>query len=439
VIHNQTAAKPPGLFYMTERTNNFLMFLVISLTIRGMYVFMFSNCFSQDLVGWNKVSESLSAGENPYHATSLLDWPPFWMQLIFLFKKISLVTHLSFDTVVRVFLIVTESALALLLYSALTRFTEARSAAKLLIFGIAINPISIFQVCQHCNFDVLVGFWILLAVYMLLRFQERHEPEFWLFACFALGMGALTKTVPLCLAPLLLLSIRKINLTERFLGMALLLVPITLALSIVYVLTPADIETKVIGYRSTPGGFGFTELFLSLGAPHLADAWPRVFEAIYGAGWLSLGAWLLSKDTLEKRKIVLIATNLLLAIVVLGPGKGLQYIYWFLPLLVLLYGWAERKTRVFLIILYGIAAISYTIEYALSYNIYGSFLLDGTFSLDFIQTDALLKLGLKLTSNKWETILLLPLWVVYFVFLATSCVTIGREIIGDLKVVWQRK
>jgi hypothetical protein len=420
---------------MNERTNKFLLFLVISLSVRGMYVFMFANCFSRDLVGWNKVSDAFSAGEIPYHATGFLNWPPFWMQLIFLFKKISLLTHLSFDTVVRGFLILTESIMALLLYSALNRFTGMRSTVKLLIFGIALNPISIFQVCQHCNFDVLVGFWILLAVYMLLRFQERHEPGFWLFACFALGMGALTKTVPLCLAPLLLLSIRKINLTERFLGMVLLLVPMMLALSIIYVLTPTDIETKVFSYRGTPGGFGFTGLFHLLGTEHMVAIWPRVFEMVYGAGWISLGTWLLSKDTLDIRKIVLIAANLLIAVVVLGSGKGLQYIYWFLPLLVLLYGLAERSTRVFLVVLYGVAAVSYTIEYAFSYNIYGSFLLGGAFSLDFVQTDALLKLGLKLTTNEWETVLLLPLWIVYFTFLATSCSSIGREIICDLKVL----
>jgi hypothetical protein len=423
---------------MTERANGFLLFLVISLTLRGLYLFVFSNCFSQDLVGWNKVSEALSAGENPYHTTGLLNWPPLWLQLIFLFKKISLVAHVSFNTVVRGFLIVTESSLALLLYAALIRFTEARGAAKLLILGIAINPISIFQVCQHCNFDVLAGFWILLAVYLLMRFQEHHEPNFWLLACFALGMGALTKTVPLCLAPLLLVSIRKINWSGRFLGMVLLLVPITLALSIVYVLTPADIATKVVGYRSIPGGFGFTGIFILLGAQPTADIWPRVFEVIYGTGWFLLGGWLLSKDALDKRQIVLIAVNLLLAIVVLGPGKGMQYIYWFLPLLVLLYGLAERKMRVFLMIMYEVAAVSYTIQYALSYNIYGSFLLGGAFPLNFAHTETLLKLGLKLSTNKWETILMLPLWILYSVFLASSCAKIGREIFGCLKNRWHR-
>ena len=416
-----------------ERTSKFLLFLVISLTIRGTYLFFFSNCFSQDLVSWNKVSNALSTGENPYQVTDCLSWPPFWMQLIYLFKTVSLVTHLSFNAVVRGFLITTESLLALLLYAAITRFAGPRGATKLLVFGIAANPIAIFQVCQHCNFDVLVGFWILLAVYMVLRFQERQELEFWLLACFALGMGALTKTVPLCLAPLLLLSIRKINLTGRILGIVLLLLPMALAVSIVYVLAPAATETRVINYRSTPGGFGFSGWFITLGAQHLENIWPRVFELVYGAGWLLLAAWLLTKEALDKRKVVLIALNLLLGVLVLGPGKGLQYIYWLLPLAVLLYGLAEHKTRVYLMILYGVATVSYLIEYAFSYNIYGGFLLSGAFPLNPVQHEALIKLGLKLNTNEWETVLLTPLWITYAWFLAVFSFKTGGEIICDFK------
>jgi len=92
------------------------------------------------------------------------------MQLIYLFKELSLSLHLPFDDIVRAFLIVTESGMALLLYATIIRYVKSANALRLLIFGIALNPICIFQVCQHCNFDVLVSFWILLAVYMLLRF-----------------------------------------------------------------------------------------------------------------------------------------------------------------------------------------------------------------------------------------------------------------------------
>jgi hypothetical protein len=402
------------------------------LTVRLLYVFLFHKCHSFDLATWSQVGDILLAGGNPYHLTHFLNWPPAWMQFIFLFKKISLVTQWPFDDVVRGFLILAETMLALVLYAASIRYAPSRCAGLIIIAGIALNPVSVFQVCQHCNFDVLAGFWILLAVYMLLRFQEHHDSRFWLCACLAVGLGALTKTVPLCLTPLLLLSLRKLRFLERILGAVLLLGPILLALSIVYVLGPDDIKSAVLGYRSIPGTFGFTGLFAIGDADHLLAVWPRVFEIIYGSGWLLLGAWLLVKDSFEPRKIVTIAAALLVAIAALGPGYGLQYIYWFLPLLVLLHALAGRRMRFFLLTLYGVAAVSYAVEYAFNYKTYGAFVLE------LYQTKCLLKFGGNLASPAWETLLTLPLWLLYCLFVFQAVVKIGGEMIHDFQARWRR-
>jgi hypothetical protein len=311
--------------------------------------------------------------------------------------------------VVRAFLIAVESAMALLLYATIIRYVKSANATKLLIFGIALNPLSIFQVCQHCNFDVLTGFWILLAVYMLLRFQENDEPAFWLWACLALGMGTLAETVPLCLAPLLLLSIRKLKLTELFLGAVFLLGPAILGLSVLYVLNPQAIQTNVLGYRSQQGIFGFTGLFKYLGLTHLLAMWTRVFEVIYGGAWVGLGIWLGSKEKLNRQKVVLIAAVLLAAIPAIGPGYGLQYIYWLLPLLVLTYGMEDRKGKIFLLIFYAVAVAIYTVEYAFNFNTFGAFLLE------IVQTEKLLRFGLWISTNTHEMFLCLPLWALYLI------------------------
>jgi len=412
---------------MKEHAPKFLLVLTVSLLFRGLYLCMFHDRYSYDLVSWNVVGNVLLAGGNPYHLTPFLNWPPVWMQLIYLFEKISHSLNWPLFDVIRGFLILIESILAGLLYVTLLRFGAAKDPAKLLILGLAVNPIAIFQVCQHGNFDLLVGFWILLAVYMLLRFQEQPEVRYWLWACLALGLGAATKVVPLCLAPLLLLSVRKLKPAEQWLGAALLLGPIVLALSIVYVLTPADIAAKVLAYRSQPGGFGFTGLFALFGAPRLVAVWPRVFEMIYGAGWLGLGAWLLTKETLGRRELVALAAALLVAIPALGPGYGLQYIGWFLPLLVLLYDLAERRTRMFLLALYAVATITYGIAYALNHQTYGAFLLD------WIQNEKLLKWGAAISTPRGETLLGLPLWLLYLFFVADQAARTGREIRRDVK------
>jgi len=406
---------------MAAHLQKFGPVLAVSLMVRGVYLFLFGDCYSFDLASWNRVADILQAGGNPYHETNFLNWPPLWMQLLFLFKKISLGLQVPLNTVVRVFLIGTESVLSLLLYTMLARLVPPATAGRWLLAGIALNPVAVFQVCQHCNFDVLVGFWILLAVVLLWRFHEEHAARFWLLACVALGMGALTKTVPLCLAPLLLPGWRKLHRVELLLGAILLLGPVLLGLSIVYVLGPADISDKVLGYRSLPGSFGFTGLFTCLGFPRLAAVWPRVFTVLYGLGWLALAAWLFGRETLAPRRLVTLATVLLVAVPALGPGSGLQYVYWFLPLLVLLYGLADPPARWGLRLLYAVAVVTYTIEYALNFPTYGAFWLD------LVQTKPGLDLGLAVSSKAGETWVTLPLWLLYCGLVAGFGWTIGRE------------
>lgn len=414
---------------MADRVNKFLLLLVIGLSARLLYIFLFHDCYSVDVHAWNGVAEVLMAGGNPYNLTSALNWPPLWMQLVFCFKKISLATYWPFVDVVRGFLILVESALMLALYVTVIRFTGFKKPATLLMLGIVLNPISILQVCQHCNFDVMVGFWILLAVAMLLRFHEQHEPRFWLCACFALGMGALTKTVPLCLAPLLLPFARRLKSLEQILGAVLLLLPMTLGLSIVYVLGPGDIETKVLSYRSVAGHFGFTGLFMYFHTSGLLAIWPYVFIITYGLAWICLGIWLWFRNTLAPLEIVVMAATLLLAIPTLGPGYGPQYVYWFLPLFVLMYGLAGRQLRIFLLALYGIAALTFLIEYAFDFNTLGGFFLE------VIPIEKLSKFGLKLSSPAGDTFLRLPLWMFYLTFVTFSGIKIGQMMLSDLRTM----
>jgi len=252
-----------------------------------------------------------------------------------------------------------------------------------------------------------------------------------LAACFALGMGTLSKTVPLCLAPLLLLSVRKLKLTEQALGMALLLVPVILGLSILYVLGPEDIKTKVLNYRSTPG-FGFTGLFAYFGSAGLLAIWPRIFEIIYGIGWIGAGAWLLLEERFNPQQTVSLATVVLLAIPALGPGYGLQYIYWFLPLLVLMYGLEGRNVRIFLLIFYGVTVAIYTIEYAFDFYTHGAF------TLEISRTERLIKFIEFISAKNTQFYLLLPLWLLYLISVFFFGAKIARSMLLGFKAVWQR-
>ena len=114
-----------------------------------------------------------------------------------------------------------------------------------------------------------------------------------------------------------------------------------------------------------------------------------------------------------------------MAIPALGPGSGLQYVYWFLPLLILLYGLVDLPARRFLLLLYAVAAVTYTVEYGLNFTTYGAFWLD------LVETKFWIHLGLAVSSKAGETWVTLPLWLLYCAFVAGFGRTIGRELLRD--------
>lgn len=403
-----------------------LVFALVSGVIRWLYVFLFPWCFSYDVFSWNLVADTLMAGNNPYNATETLNWPPLWMQLLFLFKKISLASQVPFDLILRLFLIAVETVEAVLLYAVLVRFAPGVRPRRLLLAGLALNPISILQVCQHCNFDVLVGVWILLAVALLMRFHAEGDPAYWLGACLALGLGAATKTVPLLLAPLLLPGARNLKRFEQGLGVVLLLLPVTLSMSIIYVLGPHDIQTKVLDYRPKPGFFGFTGCFTLLGWPGLVKMWVWVFEVIFGLGWVILSVWLWAKPKLLAPELARCALVLLTAIPAFGPGFGMQYIGWYIPLAILLYGMSERGDRIFLLTGYGVTAVVYVITYGFNYTTFGGF------ALNLVQTKGLLDFGRHIDTLAGQAWVTLPLWLYFLAFFVYFSGRIGSQMRRDL-------
>ena len=215
---------------------------------------------SFDATSWAVVAGVLAHGENPYQATSLLSWPPLWLQLIFLIAKMSAVLSLDFFHSLQLFLILVESAVIILTVRLVHLVAPTARTLILVIIGIALNPIAILQVCEHCNFDVIVALWLLLFMINLLRYNRTQDLTDWLCACLFLGLGILTKTVPLILVPLLAGGFHQANGRLKFLGAMLLMGPVTLGMSIIFVLSPTDIINKVLEYRSQGGFFGLSGL-----------------------------------------------------------------------------------------------------------------------------------------------------------------------------------
>src|SRR6185503_8397760 len=114
---------------------------------------------------------------------------------------------------------------------------EAKATA-ILVVGICVNPIAVLLICQHGNFDVLVGLWVVLFLTHLVLFQRGEEARDFLAACAFLGLAILTKTVPLVLIPLLVGAARRVAPRVRAQGAVLLLGPVVLGMSVLYILAP---------------------------------------------------------------------------------------------------------------------------------------------------------------------------------------------------------
>lgn len=368
--------------------------------------FLPQEAVSDDFHAWLQVSKYLLAGENPYNMTWRLNYPPFWMQILYGLAKFSIATDISTVNCIRFFLIGSEAVLIAILFFALRMLRSGKGAFWLVLLGISLNPICILQVCQHGNFDVMVGLWILLALLMLILFQQKKDQNHWLLACLFLGLGILTKTVPLCLMPLLLIAHERLPIKAKALGAVLLLGPVLLGMSIIYVLGPEYIPAKVILYRSIAGYFGITGLLHIATLDHQILFYGDIFTILY-IGLLLLVVWLIwNRGIADHNELVLTACGLLLMLLLFGPGYSPQYIYWLIPLLILAYSMGSKKFKTSLIILYCTASTTYVFEYAF-------FLSHGSFLFHMFPTKEIAHLAAKVSTMENQTLIRLPLFVAY--------------------------
>ena len=319
---------------------------------------------SVDVYSWVRVGKALQEGANPYAVTTFLNWPPLWMQIIYLLQKTSAVTGLSFVICLLCFLIIVDLALIVALYVLLQILIPDRSPGRVVLWAISLNPVCILLTCQHGNFDGLVALGVVLFLIAVVSYQKSHDPTDWLLASLLLGVAILIKTTPVVLAPLLLLGITRLRARTVLLGVALTVGPVLLGMSIIYVLAPAGVRENVLAYRSIPGYFGITGLLGLMHLPGLSSLYARAFPFLVIGSMLGLGFWIRRLAEKPGPFVALIAACAMLTIPLFGPGYGPQYLFWSIPLLAAVYYVTDDTAmRRLLLVAYEIAAMTYIIEY----------------------------------------------------------------------------
>jgi TPR repeat protein len=423
---NHQASCPEGssqlaLCVRTFFDRDVIIVLMVALAARLLFMLaMPPQARSTDSHSWEYVASILNGGGNPYQTTGMLNWPPFWLQLIFVISKVSTAFSIPFFRVLQIFLILVESAVIVLLIRLIRIIAPAARVRALVIVGIALNPAAILLVCQHCNFDVIVAFWLLLFMLSLLRYNLTKDYADWLCACLFLGLGILTKTVPLILIPLLAGGFRVVTARLRFLGLALLLGPVVLGVSIIYVLAPADVTAKVFAYRSAAGVFGFSGLFHLAGADKITGFYNAIFYILLFTVMAASSFLFWHRQSIGGRQTVLFAALFLMCIPALGPGYNPEYLYWFLPFLIATFAFFKGKWRLVLAGFALIGVCTYLFEFAF-FASHGRFLMNILIDkkVDIFQWLPLVLIT-KMETMTGQTLLRLPLFGAYLIVVATG-------------------
>jgi hypothetical protein len=262
--------------------------------------------------------------------------------------------------------------LLILCYDIIVRFFKKAAPVGLLIVAFALNPICFLLSCQHGNFDIFVGFWILAFVWMMLAYLQTKRQEQWLMACFFLGIGIFTKTVPAILVPFLAISIRHVRPIYLAFGGMLLFTPVVIGMGTIYVLAPKGVTEHVLQYRSMGGWYGISGILGRLELYPIVDIYLGVVPLLFLSAMLFAGWKCFRKTSMSADWLLSAVLLMLIAVPTFGPGYSPPYILWFLGLLIIQYAIAGKAFKKYLVIGYIILVLTYVTEYAF-FPSHGSF------------------------------------------------------------------
>jgi hypothetical protein len=272
---------------------------------------------SDDVLNWQHVAQNIGAKYDPY-AAGLLNWPPLWPWVIRLDAKIGSTFGLTWHFAVKLGPIVADSLIGVVLYGAARADGRATREAVKAALWYVLNPVPIFTVALHGQFDSLPALFALLAVV-----SATHRPG-GIASGFWVGLGAFAKTWPVILLPgLLLRGPWARRGWVAYLAVAPVLFSVGAAL---YLVNPDEISRTVLHYDSAAGWWGLTSW----------TAWglhgPFDWLSQHGAIVLYLALIVVWLACYRRATQGQLACAMILTFLVFTPGFGLQYLLWVVPI-----------------------------------------------------------------------------------------------------------
>lgn len=286
---------------------------------------------TDDVSGWWTWGRLLASGANPYLSKFPLVWPPFWLPFAWISYVTSEATGLPFHFIVKLFPIAADIALTLFLYAMAEEYGCSPWKTALMY---ALNPIAIYSVAVHGQFDVIPTLCLTIAVVRM-----RHEPRP-VRAGFWLGVAAAFKTWPLFVLPALLAPMR--SMWSRVVVAIAAIGVFVAALLLPWPFFGRETVTGVLHYRGALSWWGLSSIAYLRGAAASSSLFSIIFFASMGVISMLLIA--------TRTPAVHSALLLLLTFYVTAPGFGLQYLVWIVPIALL----ADQRRAVIYSLLAGL-------------------------------------------------------------------------------------
>jgi Glycosyltransferase family 87 len=324
---------------------------------------------SLDLLAWKAVAIALLRGLNPYQVTHWLNYPPFWMEVIFCLARLSAQYGVDFIFALRLVLVAGDLGLLAATYLLLRALQPEAHHTRLLVIGYCLNPLLVLLTIQHGNPDAFCMIGVVLFLYFVIRHQRSGDVVDWLWAAGCLGLAVFVKQFPLVLWPLLAPGARQVGWRGRIVGAMCVASPAVLSLAPLYVLAPGAITENVLQYRSLGNTFGIAGLLTLTGYGGELPGYSRIFTGVVLAGTAMLAVLFWHRRWRREIDPVLLANVTLLSLFVLGPGYGSQYWFWIVPLALVCYSSASASFRRVIVLSLLVVVATNIFEYAVEANL----------------------------------------------------------------------
>lgn len=282
-----------------------------------------------DIDSYHLVTDALLSGQEVYSAVAgRHPYLPFQMYVMGAMARLAAATDLPYVVAMKLPSILADAALTGLIYRTVADRHRSdgrgREWAAYLALLYALNPVSLLVSSYHGQFEAVT--LLLLAVGWWLWERRRVTTS-----AVAVGLAILNKTWPVLFLPVVLLRLgswrARLGYTALALGIPALAV---VAYLLAYDADPAPMLGRALTHRGNAGYWGPSAVLFPA-----AGIWPGLqplADALVALrNWLLAGAALLALWRTQHQSALDAFLTLLLAVVAITVGFGIQWLVWLIP------------------------------------------------------------------------------------------------------------